>query len=111
MIPLKYLVTEDGLKAGLTIKIKIFAVWDIIHPTYPQDELPLYGRKQNNFLYLECQILNFPLVLHLYLDIAHKYLKNLHCVVQRQLNLMKYKYEKGPICLHIFKFYALLEVP
>ena len=50
-LPLKSLVTEDGLtdETGLTINI-FFLSWHIINPTSHQDEFPLYRLRGNNFL-------------------------------------------------------------
>ena len=50
-LPIKLSVTEDSLAAETGLKIKtLLWDWQIIYPTSHHDELPLYRRKENNFL-------------------------------------------------------------
>ena len=51
MIPLSQVVTEDVMKAetGLTIKICMWN-WHFFYPTSNHDELPLYLRKESNYI-------------------------------------------------------------
>ena len=50
-IPLKLSVTEDGLTAKTSLTIPIFHWnWRIINPSSHHYVLPLYERKENNFL-------------------------------------------------------------